>query len=483
MFAFIKRLRSAGMSFAVFAAASVAGPVDAPRDYSHIIPLNVSGNQAVVQLQLPRAVYLESRSADLRDLRLFDAAGTSLPFALFEPVQQTQESRLTVPVAVFPVRAPAGASSRLPDGLQIRTDESGAVISVTAPQTRSADDVLVSLVLDLQDAGQTPNRQQPASITALSLALPPGVNGYSARIALEASDDLQDWETLVETTVSWLVNRQGASVRRDRIEFAPRAFRFARIRWLDGTPIEFATINAEHLARRRMPAQLESIVLQPKSGSSGQDLLYDAPIAVPAESLGLELHGENVVFPAVIGQYRKSAGRNPGSVASIQLSPMAHATFFQLTQNGQRRASGDIAIVPTYASQWVVRPQAQAALRPGLRLRWTPARMIFIAGGKGPYTLAFGRAGAQSSQVPLTQVAPGFSAREIAMLEQAGAGDPVRQLTNREDGRHDGQPDGSGHNRSIWLWALLLCGVAALATMAWKLSRQLKEGDPGQPPA
>lgn len=485
MSAFIQQLRSAGVVFAVAvtvavtaAAAAPPGPGDSPGDYSHTIPLSVSGKQAVVQLQLPRPVYLEARSADLRDLRLFDAVGTPLPFALFEPVHQAQDRRSTAPVAIFPVRAPDGGASRLPDGLQIRTDENGAVISVSAPQARSAGDVLAGLVLDLQGAGPAESGQ----VTALVLTLPPDMTGYSAQVALDASDDLQDWETLVETSVSWLVNSQGASVRRDRIEFAPRSFRFARIRWLEGRPIEFSAVNAERIARQRVQARFDSIVLQAKPGTAGTDLLYEAPIAVPVESVGLDLHGQNVVLPAAIGQYRKVSNREKGGSTSVQLQPVASASFFQLTQDGQRRVSDDVRIAPTHAAQWVVRPQAKTAERPGLRLRWTPARMIFVASGQGPYTLAFGRTGVQSSQVPAAQVAPGFSTRELAMLEQAKAGAPVRRQHAGDDSQ-DGQAGATAPNRSIWLWAVLVCGVAALGAMAWKLVRQLKEGDPGQPPA
>lgn len=490
MSAFNERLRSAGAVLAFVATAASAGTsagaADSPGDYSHVIPLSVSGKQAVVQLPLPRAVYLEARSADLRDLRLFDAAGTSLPFALFEPEPASQENRSMAPVAVFPVRAPASGASPLPDGLQIRTDAHGAVISVTSPQARGAGDVLSSLVLDMQGAAGTARARETAPVSAIALTLPVGVDNYNARLALDASDDLQHWETLAEGAVSWLVNRQGASVRKDRIEFAPHTLRFARIRWLEGTPVEFAAIAAERVVRKQAPAQRESVVLQAKPGTAGQDLLYDAPIAVPAESLALELQGRNVVFPALVGQYRKQTGSGPGSVASVQLQAVVNTTFFQLTQDGQQRASSDIDIAPTHASQWVVRPTTTMAERPGLRLRWTPARMVFVAGGKGPYTLAFGRAGVhtQTSQVPLAQVAPGFSTHELALLEQAKAGDPVRQDGARTGrGGKEGAADDAAGKRSTWLWALLVCGVAALAAMAWKLTQQLKEGDRDQPAA
>jgi len=488
MSAFIDRLRSAGVFLALVATAASAGvnasAADGPRDYSHAIPLSVSGKQAVVQLPLPRAVYLEARSADLRDLRLFDAAGTSLPFALFEPEHPSRESKSMAPVAVFPVRAPAGGASPLPEGLQIRTDAHGAVISVTAPQTHSAGDALSSLVLDMQATPGIAPARETAPVSAIALTLPAGVDNYNARLALDGSDDLQHWETLADSAVSWLVNNQGASVRKDRIEFAPHTLRFVRIRWLEGTPVEFAAIAAERVVRKYTPAQRESVVLQAKPGTVGQDLLYDAPIAVSAESLGLELQGRNVVFPALVGQYRKQTGSGPGSVASVQLQAVVNTTFFNLTQDGQQRASSDIDIAPTHASQWVVRPATTTAERPGLRLRWTPAHMVFVAGGKGPYTLAFGRAGAQAqtSQVPLAQVAPGFSTHELALLEQAKAGEPVRRDGAGRDGR-EGAADASAGKRSTWLWALLVCGVAALAAMAWKLTQQLKEGDRDQPAA
>jgi hypothetical protein len=484
MAALIDRLRSAGVFLAFVATAANAGPADGPGDYSHTIPLSVSGKQAVVQLPLPRAVYLEARSADLRDLRLFDAAGTSLPFALFEPEHPSQESKSMAPVAVFPVRAPASSASPLPEGLQIRTDAHGAVISVTAPQTHSAGDTLLSLVLDLQAAPGTAQARETAPISAIALTLPAGIDNYNARLTLDGSDDLQHWETLADSAVSWLVNSQGASVRKDRIEFAPHTFRFVRIRWLEGTPVEFAAIAAERVVHKYIPAQRESVVLQAKPGTVGQDLLYDAPIAVPAESLGLELQGRNVVFPALVGQYRKQTGSGPGSVASVQLQAVVNTTFFNLTQGGQQRASSDIDIAPTHASQWVVRPATTTAERPGLRLRWTPAHIVFVAGGKGPHTLAFGRTGvqAQTSQVPLAQVAPGFSTRELALLEQAKAGDPVRRDGAGRDGS-EGAADANAGKRSTWLWALLVCGVAALAAMAWKLTQQLKEGDRDQPAA
>ena len=467
------------------AAAAAANPADTPADtpaaYSHVIPVTVSGRQAVVQLPLPRDVYLQARSSDLRDLRLFDAGGAPLPFALVERVREDGVTRSKAPVAVFPVRAPAGAHAQ--DGLQIRTREDGTLVSVRAPAAGDAADVLASLILDLQppaparangtnDAG-TASR----AIAALDLTPPAFERSYNAQVMLEASDDLQHWTPVTDAALSWLVNSQGARVQKSRIEFAPRAFRYARLSWLEGKPVEFAAISADWVTELQAPAQWESLVLQPAPGRTGDDLVYAAPVAIPVESVGLVFRGNNTVLPAAIGQYRELPPRQAGEASGPDLRTVASATFYRLTQNGQQRESGDVEVPPTHAGQWVLRPQAKVAERPELRLRWRLGTIVFVASGNGPYTLAFGRDGVPPAHLPLAQVAPGFSRGELAALEVARAGTPVRQHAP------EAAPGGAASGRAVWLWTLLLCGVAALGFMAWRLVRQLKDAPPGQPPA
>jgi hypothetical protein len=128
----------------------------------------------------------------------------------------------------------------------------------------------------------------------------------------------------------------------------------------------------------------------------------------------------------------------------------------------------------THASEWIVRPQADVSERPALRLGWTPASMVFVAGGRPPYTLAFGRTGVRPARVGLHQVAPGFSVGELAGLVAARPGNLVQQ---RPPGQAmDAVASSSSGNKRGWLWALLVGGVVALGAMAWHLFRQLKSG-------
>jgi len=465
------------------APAHAAAPVpagDKASDYSHLLPLNVGANQAVVQLRLPRAVYLAARSPRLDDLRVFDAAGAPMPYALVDLAPQASVSRPSAPAAVFPVHGPARAGVSVQEGLQIRTGSDGALISVTAP-ARAAGDELTDLVLDLQPAAGGARVGAGTAIGALSLTLPPGAGSYSAHIALDVSDNLQDWEPLAEAAVSWLVNSQGASVQKHRIDFAPHAFRYARLRWLDGKPIEFAAVHAEYVVQREAGRQLDTLVLQGAPGSEPRDLVYTAPVALPVASVGLSFQGRNIVMPVMIGQYQAVRSRDPGARTVLKLQPLINTTFFQLEQDGRRRASGDVAVPLTHAARWVVRPLNAAPERPALRLGWEASTIVFVASGKAPYQLAFGRDGVRGAGVALHQVAPGFSERELTALAPATAGEVIVQNRLEQDVESTARRSTTG-NQQVWLWALLAAGVAALAGMAWHLLRQLKGGASEPPP-
>ena len=298
---------------------AAANPGDAPADYSHVLPLSVGANQAVVQLRVPREVYLNARWPELDDLRVFDAAGRSMPFALVDLAPPAVMNRPATPVAVFPVHGPACDAGRVHDSLQIRTGTNGAVISVTAP-SRTVNDELVSLVLDLRAAARAAQVDAAAPVGGLALSLPPGTGSYNAWIPLDVSDDLQGWHELAEAAVSWLVNDQGASVQKHHIEFAPRAFRYARLRWLDGKPIAFSAIHAEYVVEQRPARHQETIVLQGSPAQEGRDLVYTTPVAVPARSLGLVFKNQNIVMPVQAGQYRTIRKREAGGRTSLQVA-------------------------------------------------------------------------------------------------------------------------------------------------------------------
>ena len=453
-------------------AASAQTPPDSPASYSHAIALTVSGKNAVVQLRLPPAAYLNSRSATLADLRIFDAAGAALPFALLQPAAQSQALRRQLPVKVFPVGLAPGDTRDVRNDVEIKTSADGSVTSISTRHAVSGKgEAGGALVLDIGAA----HGSQPAPVDALVFTLPDSVTNYQAQVELEVSDDLRQWETLGYANLSWLANSNRDTLTNNRMEFGARAFRYARLSWRQGKPLQFAAIVAESPESVELAAPLDSLSVDGHAGRIAGDLVYDTAVALPVSRLGVRFGAHNAVLPALVGHYVELPSAQGTNSTRWEFSARMQTTFFQIDQDGRQRGSADIAVGEVHAPNWVIRPQAALADTPRLRLSWTPATLVFLSSGKAPYTLRVGRADARPMQRDVGKVAPGFSNAELRGLEQAAAG-PVQAGPARAEAASAAAAAASAaHKRKLALWVVLLFGVGVLAFMATKLIGQMKK--------
>jgi hypothetical protein len=453
------------------AAAGAQTPaVDSPDGYTHTIPLTVSGKNAVVQLRLPPAAYLNAHSAALDDLRIFDGAGKALPFALLQPGSEARATRQQWPVKVFPVGVTAGDTRDVRNDVEIKTSADGSVTSIStrhAASGKAAGEPAGALVLDLGP--------KTVPVHALVFSLPPGVTNYEAQVRLEVSNDLHEWDAGTYASLSWLANSSGETLVNNRMELNAGAFRYARLTWMQGKPLSFAAINAESRESTAVAAAQDSITVKPHEGRVANDLAYDSPIAVPVSRLGVRFAGQNVVMPALVGHYVQLPSVQGSSATRWDFSARTQTTFFQIGQDGKQRASADIGVDDVHAANWVIRPQAPVADKPELRLSWTPATLVFLGSGAPPYSVRVGRDKSKSMQRDVGLVAPGFSAAELQGLEQAVAG-PVQAGAPQAAGSSDAEEAGkAARQRMMMLWGVLLLGVGVLGFMAWKLIKQMKQ--------
>ncbi|MES2315914.1 MAG: DUF3999 family protein [Pseudomonadota bacterium] len=459
------------LALACCSAGAQAQAPDSPASYSHAIPLTVSGKNAVVQLRLPPAAYLNSRSGSLDDLRIFDAAGNALPFALMQPSVQLQSNRHPLPVKVFPVGMKAGDTRDVRNDVDIKTSADGAVTSISTRHVASnaaSTDAVGALVLEIGD-GRAP-------IDALVFTLPAGVDNYQAQVELEVSENLQSWETVGYASLNWLANSNRDTLSNNRMEFAARAFRYARLSWRQGKPLQFASIVAETPALTEQAAAQDSITFKARQGKFDKDLAYDAAVALPVSRLGLQFAAQNVVLPALVGHYVELPS-TAGAATRWEFVPRMQATFFQILQDGKQRSSGDIAVDEVHSASWVIRPQAAVAGAPELKLSWTPATLVFLGSPAPPYTLYVGRDKARPTRRALAQVAPGFSATELRSLEWAVAGTVKLGSGQAVSASDAATASRAARIRLAALWAALLLGVSVLGFMAWRLVAQMKKSD------
>jgi hypothetical protein len=437
---------------------------DLPAQYSHSLPLTISGKQGVVSLRLPQAVYLHSRSASLADLRVFDATGAIQPFALYTPSPVTHSQQQTWLVKQFPILADRNKPVKS-IALDIKTSADGSVLSVKTQAGQAAPPAksLTGLVLDVG----------PSTALIGALRFKPPTTPYSAQIWLEVSDNLKRWETIGAAELSWLVNGQ-ETLANDRLEFTPRHFRYARLSWRGGEPVNFASIEAESVEKTADAPVLERLVLSPETGHEPDDLLYRASIAIPVERLALSFNEPNVVMPAAIGRYYERPARKLGQPSEWVFEALSRHVFYQITQDGEVRRSGEWAVPLSHYADWVIRPQTSSNSRPQLTLFWQPATLVFLTAGQAPYRVAFGNDKAKSAAVEMAQVAPGFSPDELTRLELAQIG-PLETRPATESATSTAvKASQAAQARTVILWAVLLAGLVVLGMMVWRLVRQMK---------
>jgi len=460
-------------------AAPAAPGQDRPQDYGWSMPVQVPAGAGIVQLALPKEVYLHASSASLADVRLFDADGKRLAYAIGAPPAQSATQRTSIPARIFPVTGTPATGDGL-QGIDIRTADDGRLLSVsTRAGTAAATAALQALILDL--GKQTHDKR----IAALRFTPPARTDNYSAQVLLEVSDDLKQWDAIGTTTLNWLSNSDTQTLANDSIAFAPRTFRYARLSWQAGVPLAFAAITAQAVSEKDIAAPRASVVLQGLPGKQDNERRYATPLAIPADSIALQLTQTNTVLPVTLGVYRQNSyvprhrlhlRQQARPAQGAYFDPLLSTTFYRIGLDGKERISGDLAMPATQTGEWVLQTATDLSLSasdaPALRLGWTPATVVFLASGKPPYQLAFGNSNAAAVAQPLSQVAPGFKAEELLALTTASAG-PLQPNSGAEAPPRvtkDGAPW-----RLAALWAALLLGVGVLGFFAWRLLSQMKQ--------
>lgn len=462
---------------ACFAAVPGAGAADAPADttalYRHLTPLTFQGRGGLVQLRLPKEVYLHARSATLDDLRVFDSQGRKVPFALTMPLTQQGISHRTTPAKVFALEADTGAGAGT---VAIRTNPDGTLLSVESRAGKPVPtQALTELLIDLDLPAP-----EPAMVNALVFTAPPGVDNYSARVTLEASDDLQAWHYVAEAQLNWLNNGARDTLANNRIAFGARPMRYVRLRWREGKPLQFGAIAVERELVDAVAYAPDTMLVAAQPGVFPGDWAYPIGPAVPVRSLGLQLNETGVVIPSEIGRYVELPtvhGAAQQAANRWQFVPLLRTTFYKIAQDGSVRTPPELAVGPWSIDRLVVRPLAPVGIQPALRVGWLPATLIFAAREAGPYTLAVGRDRAPSAQAPLSDVAPGYRAPELLAIAPAAAGRAVLQQPAGLDASDAQRAGLSATTRTAVLWGALLLGVLILAVLSWKMLKQLRAGD------
>jgi hypothetical protein len=437
-------------------AASVGAAPPNKNDYASGMSVQAGYSQPMIETMLPDDVYRVVTRPDLGDLRVFNANGTPVPHAFCASPSSTapQVSEQSLPVFVL-----RGRDQIYTDNSRVAVETaSGTRVNVEEPAAETPE--VVSGLIHIIDARDT----QPLRAIRFDWSSPDGVSEVKVRI--EASDDLDQWQTVVPASTLLLAQQGGQELRRERIELPNREYQYLRVQRVDnGPPLTLNSVTAEQVAAAE---EIEPMWFNAtRVASKEADVLYfDAQHVAPVTYARVRLAQENSTVdvslqsrPDEQSQWRTRWSGESYVIVSDTVRRESPPAQFQATSDRYWRL------------QILKDPQVyQDSL---LELGYRPAKLRFLAQGPGPFTVAFGSRRAEPAQ----------PAECDGLLANMSAADRERMV---EDGYTDAMVSLGGDTalkplpkktsaKVMILWAVLVVGVALLVAMALSLLKRVRQ--------
>ena len=441
----------------ILAAASLsATAAESPADFAFAVPIEGLGGNALHRVAIPQAVYESVAFPDLRDLRVFNGAGEVVPYA-FRPVERTSEKPAPVALPIFPFRGPRDARS---DELDLSFDKSGGKVSVRLRSrvAKAGPQALLGYLIDASVL-KTP-------LNGIEVDWGRAAADRLVSVRLEAGDDLKHWTTLAADAPLGGLSHAGRRLERKAIEYRSSKAKYLRLMWTDPEQaIELKAILGLSPEQHAQPERSwKEVVATPDAGKPGE-YLADLGGRFPLDRLALRLPQENTIVPVRFLSRGKPEDR---------WTPVTHAVAYRLNQNGRELVNPDIAVGVNSHRYWLLRVDpAAGGIGSGsliVRAGWTPREIVFTARGSGPFRLAFGNSKAQAGALGIEDLVPGWRTDQEPQMSVASTG-AVQKLAGEAASRPRADLKKWG------LWSALFAGVAVLAWMAWRLSRQMQRPD------
>lgn len=430
-----------------------AGAQEKPADFAAQVPLSVSGEGPWYRLELPLDVQLKARQTDLSDLRVFNAAGEPQAYALAREPAQTRENRTLNDVKWFPLYNSADATERAPS-VRVQSNTNGTLIEVQpSSQLEAGEEELRGWLLDAS--------RIKAPLQQLILDWTSDRDGFQ-RFSIEASDDLQHWQSWGEGQVARLTFAD-ERVEQHEVGLPGQSARYLRLLWISpqSAPV-LTSAQLESANPRTLPLPL--VWSQPLAGTSVKagEYIWQLPMGLNVQRLQIELNQPNSLAPVTLSGRRET---------SLPWQTLTSGLLYRLTQNGQDVVQNELHLPGQTVQQLKLtvdeRGGGLGAEAPTVRFAVRSTQLVFLARGAGPYTLALGSATVKAASLPLSTLIPDYSAAKLAALGKATVEGgvlvtPVATVPMVVDTNW----------KKFGLWAVLLLSVLFLGAMAFSLLRK-----------
>ncbi len=424
-------------------------------DYASGMTVSAAYTQPMIETVLSDEVYRSVTREDLGDLRVFNADGVPVPHAFCAAPQNTTAEVTERALQVFVLR---GRDQVFSIGPQINV-ETPAGTRVDVQESAPASQV-VSGLIHIIDARES----ERLRAIRFDWRSPDGVSEVKVRI--EASDDLDRWQTVVPESTLLLAQQGEQELRRERIQLPLREYDYLRVQRVDnGPPLIVNSVMAEQVAETE---ELEPMWFTATrvAGAEANVLMFDAEHVAPVTFARVRLKQENST--ASVALQSRADDKSPW------LNRWSGESYV-IVSDTVRRESPPARFQPVADRYWRLQilKDPQVYQDSALELGYRPAKLRFLAQGPGPFTVAFG---SRRAEVARPEACDGLLAdvsttdRE-GMIEQGYVGQVVPL------GGADALkiPPKQTPTKVVILWAVLVVGVALLVGMALSLLKRVRQ--------
>jgi len=438
-------------------------PVRAPLEvfsYRATINPGPDADGTPVRFTIPPEAYRGLTRADLGDLRVFNADGSSLPYSLTSPPAVTAAS-VPIDLKWFPM--PTSTTDGTSQRVDIQVQDPGVRVDVSGSNNALATQ---AYIVDMSNALAAPGHPP---LDNLVLSWDPATSGFSDFVSVQGSDDLSNWHSVSGARLVQL-DYLDQHLKQDRLDLYDARAHYLKLTWEPGhTPPHLTRVQVvPGTALLATNGEAYFLLPDPVATSAG-DYAYDAGAPMSADQVQLTPLPDGVLIEANI-LVRDDPAKPWQSVAA--------GTFYNLRQNSVRTSNPPINL-PAHvrARYWLLRTDARSSSlgdgKPGFEIMWKPQQVVFLAQPPGPYTLAFGNPDVTDASLPLSALLPGYATDPYGVLRRIVESNPAPATKFQPVAF---RPASVKATWQLWLaWSSIGGAVLVLALMAWRLVKQMEK--------
>jgi hypothetical protein len=423
-----------------------------PADFASGMPVVTSADAAAYRVALPFALYQDTVHENLADIRVFNARGDVVPFALSRPSARTLPRG---PGTALPLFALRGDSPAAADAVRVTIDSPNGAVKLQTQGAAASGGVIKQYILDGRPLG--------APVSALQLIWSDDAADFTGRLRVEAGDDFASWRSVAEAAPIANLHANGQQLVSNRIEFTAMQAKYWRLSWIGkGAPFAFTSVIAEPADSR---VEVERATLAVSGGTQGVargEYQFDLGARLPVERIDLELPELNTVVAVELRS--RAHPRDPWRHIAV-------GKFYRINTSDGELRNAPIDIAADTDRYWLARQVgigAPTGAPPRLQVAWTPSDVVFLARGSGPFLLAYGSAVAQEAETDLSAIPTAVTVVRASLGAPRRLGGPARLIA----------PSAAFPSSRILLWAILALCVCLLAWMAYRLTRDMGKNAP-----